>query len=490
MRLKTWCLLTLLAMSAALSAQTTPLHAVHFSSGSDAFTPSAQAELQQALWQLKPGQRLLLAGHTDAEGTAAFNNDLSLRRTQAVQAFCQSQGLHVEVAEHHGESAPVASNTTEEGRAANRRVDVCLLTSDPREPNNAGGDAQTLEAFAQAVRPLTQTFRFVPERDTALLCQNGSILYVPQGAFEGAFDGMMVKLEVTEALSKADMVLAALNTQSGDKMLESGGMIQVRAFQGKRELSLKDNKRLDVFLPSGGDLEGMQVFYADDHMNWGVDNTQTVRNFQAGNMYRFEEYYYDRMTVERCRFFSCRLPRLWSRELSDRQTIPGMRRNQQVVRRQERRTFRMLNPSLTEVYGVGTMEEVAELVAREKEVEGDMFAAFSVSQLGWINCDRFYEVERKTQLICYSDLPQPTYNYLVFEDINSIMPAQGLQGRAFFGGIPEGATAKLVSMRVVDGQSQLALTDVVLGKEPDVNLEYNDISEQALRQELQAYLNP
>ncbi len=69
-----------------------------------------------------------IAGHTDNVGGAEFNKQLSQRRANAVAQYLMSRG----VAESRimtaagGEDHPIASNATEQGRAANRRVEVTL----------------------------------------------------------------------------------------------------------------------------------------------------------------------------------------------------------------------------------------------------------------------------------------------------------------------------------------------------------------------------
>ena len=69
---------------------------------------------------------VVATGHTDSVGTEAYNQKLSMRRANAVKAFLVSKGIPADrvFTEGKGESKPVASNKTSEGRAKNRRVDV------------------------------------------------------------------------------------------------------------------------------------------------------------------------------------------------------------------------------------------------------------------------------------------------------------------------------------------------------------------------------
>ncbi len=67
-------------------------------------------------------------GHTDSQGTDSYNLALSQRRAEAVAAYLINRGTKPQrfAINGFGESQPVADNTTEDGRARNRRVDIKL----------------------------------------------------------------------------------------------------------------------------------------------------------------------------------------------------------------------------------------------------------------------------------------------------------------------------------------------------------------------------
>lgn len=70
-----------------------------------------------------------IAGHTDSSGSDSYNQQLSQRRAQAVATYLASQGVKSErlLTVGAGESYPIASNDTEQGRAANRRVELTIV---------------------------------------------------------------------------------------------------------------------------------------------------------------------------------------------------------------------------------------------------------------------------------------------------------------------------------------------------------------------------
>jgi outer membrane protein OmpA-like peptidoglycan-associated protein len=86
------------------------------------------------LQQLAPGLRdqeghaLLIQGYTDSMGTSAVNDALSLRRAEAVRDVLIAQGVAAESmrAEGLGAKRPVAGNSTPEGRAQNRRIEIVI----------------------------------------------------------------------------------------------------------------------------------------------------------------------------------------------------------------------------------------------------------------------------------------------------------------------------------------------------------------------------
>jgi outer membrane protein OmpA-like peptidoglycan-associated protein len=65
-------------------------------------------------------------GHTDSDGSDAYNQGLSERRASAVAAYLSSHGVQsARIATRgYGKTQPIASNATEEGKAANRRVEI------------------------------------------------------------------------------------------------------------------------------------------------------------------------------------------------------------------------------------------------------------------------------------------------------------------------------------------------------------------------------
>jgi outer membrane protein OmpA-like peptidoglycan-associated protein len=70
-----------------------------------------------------------VAGHTDSTGSDAYNQGLSERRANSVSAYLRSQGVIEQrlITLGMGETRPIADNSTESGRQANRRVEITMV---------------------------------------------------------------------------------------------------------------------------------------------------------------------------------------------------------------------------------------------------------------------------------------------------------------------------------------------------------------------------
>lgn len=107
------------------------LEGVTFESNSDRLQPGATEILDRVVASLKeyPGIRFEVAGHTDSDGAAAYNESLSTRRAQTVHDYLAANGISVDrmTVRGYGESRPIADNSTAVGKALNRRVALNVI---------------------------------------------------------------------------------------------------------------------------------------------------------------------------------------------------------------------------------------------------------------------------------------------------------------------------------------------------------------------------
>ncbi|AEN74055.1 OmpA/MotB domain protein [Rhodothermus marinus SG0.5JP17-172] len=96
--------------------------------------PEAREKLRRLAESLKkyPETEVLIVGHTDSTGPEEYNQRLSERRAEAAAAFLMQQGIRPSRIRTmgKGETEPIASNATEEGRQLNRRVEIAIFASE------------------------------------------------------------------------------------------------------------------------------------------------------------------------------------------------------------------------------------------------------------------------------------------------------------------------------------------------------------------------
>ena len=90
--------------------------------------PEGKAKLDDLVGKIKGInlEVIIAVGHTDSVGSDAYNQKLSVNRSEAVKAYLVSMGIEKNrvYTEGKGEKQPVADNKTAEGRAKNRRVEI------------------------------------------------------------------------------------------------------------------------------------------------------------------------------------------------------------------------------------------------------------------------------------------------------------------------------------------------------------------------------
>ena len=105
-----------------------------FASNSSTLTSAATGNIDElaATLQKYADTNIVIDGHTDSSGSDAINQPLSQRRAQAVANELTTKGVDTSriTATGYGSSQPVAPNTTEAGKASNRRVEVAIFANE------------------------------------------------------------------------------------------------------------------------------------------------------------------------------------------------------------------------------------------------------------------------------------------------------------------------------------------------------------------------
>jgi outer membrane protein OmpA-like peptidoglycan-associated protein len=104
------------------------VYGIHFDTGKSDILQDSESTLNEIvkLMQQQPELKLRVEGHTDNQGSTASNQTLSDKRAQSVVTWLTGHGVAATrlAAKGFGQAKPIADNSTEDGRAKNRRVEL------------------------------------------------------------------------------------------------------------------------------------------------------------------------------------------------------------------------------------------------------------------------------------------------------------------------------------------------------------------------------
>ena len=214
---------------------------------------------------------------------------------------------------------------------------------------------------------------------------SGNSVFFKANSFD-AFLSSEINVCIEEYISKVDFVKYGVTAQGNKGMLESQGMFNLKATCKGVEVNLKRGVVYELKIKGGNDLKPFYAFFGNEkggNLNW---SKQSDKKFKMS-------------------------------------TIQETIISEEFVEDEDRE------------YGLEYWEsEVTSLSG-------------SFSKLGWINCDRFYTEEEKITMNFKIESDKPVHVYIVFHDINSVMPAYKIMNGAYtISGIPVGKNISIVAL--------------------------------------------
>ncbi|MEZ4888124.1 MAG: OmpA family protein [Chitinophagales bacterium] len=275
-----------LLVSTAIAQETSQQVAVYFDKDKAILSIEAQNTLTSTFQSILDVEEyaVKIEAHTDDDGSLTYNQLLSERRANTVYDFLLLQGMNTDDLQivAQGETNPAFSNQTETGQQQNRRVDVFFVS---KASLQLQAKAEPKIIDFQDLKRLTTTnteqyFTISTHQEQHIEGRKGTKLTIPSHAFE-LEDGSeipttaKVEIELQEALSLEDMLLNNLSTMSGDKILETGGMISIEASYQGQKLQLKEGKNIEVAVPKNDiaveKQNDMELFYGVSQENNAMD---------------------------------------------------------------------------------------------------------------------------------------------------------------------------------------------------------------------------
>ena len=302
-----------------------------------------------------------------------------------------------------------------------------------------------------------QTFSINPREDSRLVGEQGTVITIPAFTLElknGSVPDQMT-VELKEVYGGGQLVQANLHTASGGRMLRSGGTIHLNANTNGKPAQVTNGKQLELEFPHGEDVaENMEIFNGRVDRAGNFDWVQNGLVIEREAQVR-ETFYINEQKVTKEEYYA-RMQE-WEDRKAERE-------------RQEAEWARE--------------EEINnQIAANSKAMDAYLLAS---DELGWINCDEFYDVEQKTDVIVYVDTTYRPSVRMVFDNINSVMGGDYNQqsGTVTFRDIPVGESVRLVGYSIMDGTAYMANRSVVVSNDLKSDLKLVATTKQEMEAEL------
>ncbi|WP_284650832.1 OmpA family protein [Flavobacterium terrisoli] len=403
-------------------------------------TDSAKSKLDAVILKMNLNQlkSVELNGNTDADGNSKYNITLSKNRANEVLQYLVSKGIPADKIQlrFDGENKPVAENASDTGKQQNRRVEITFAFEEEQYTNT----------IFTKLQKESQHFTGKSNEVITITGKEGTKITIPKNTLmkaNGKYAIGKIDIELQEFYKKSDAVGANLHTMSNGIMLESGGMIYIKATSKGEELQLKKGSKMTIEFASKNNPGDMQTFYGyqkkDKSVDWSTNELIPVvsEDEQDGNAY-------------------------WM-------TISTYFINDKIISRD---TVRGSSD------GLETSNKRFQRKAEEsKNVKALQNTILQSTKLGWINCDRFYDVKDKTDLFVNVDLKYKPEVRLIFKDINSIMSGYiNNDNKVVLGQIPIGQKATLIAFSCVADEVYMAVKEIEIDKNGAIDLALNKTS--------------
>lgn len=417
-----------------------------------------------------------------------------------------------------------------------------------------------------------EKFTIKSNSDTTLFGEQGTRIFIGSETFQFA-NGDVVKdsiqIQLKEFYKRSDIILSELSTESNGKLLETGGMVYIKAFANDKEIEIRPAKRIVIHFPKEDyNYNTMNLFYADDMAtdtsvtNWNIDtinlikrtlklgsfgwwdpsendstgydftpknfadtgyywnplnfyiksydfSNETIREIErTKNVNNYPEFdYWNNYGVE-CEMYistkgyikspkivtnlSSRAKREMLKFLRDvPQLESGRNKFGEVI---ERRGLLFIEPGnivplyeTDEEYVKSFDEKYSKFedspIKNMDDAEVNYYI-FSVSKLGWINCDRFIEFEEKVDLVTNTTVSPDVKLKLIFKEINGVLKPKIKEGKYVFNQIPTGQKATIVGIKNTNNELLFAFEEITINEKPIEGLKFSKITLSELRKKL------
>ncbi len=389
----------------------------------------------------------------------------------------------------------------------------------------------SLENDFKTIEKNSQDFELNTNTDTTILCKEGTLFKIPHSSFLLA-SGLTevigtIRFQVKEFYKTSDILSARLTTYSNNKILETGGMLFIKATSKGQLCKLKDNSAIEISFPFTEKKEGMLLFngnWTNQKIDWQLisqnqthqqdvieeiamypGGTAALNKFMARNLIYPDSLadmgisgmaQMDFIIDETGKVTDANFKTFTQKGFRDAilNTISKMPRWKPAKRNgvpiistySQRITFYNEEQNTNDTIFKNEFEATINDSIISKVKTADIRAyIFSTSKLGWINCDRFYS-SPKPKTDFYVDCG----NYLeldiklVFHSFKAILDNYASKKTNTFQNIPSDEAITVVVVKKINNNIFISLTESNTNLQSINNLAFEKVTMEKLKQKL------
>ena len=419
-----------------------------------------------------------------------------------------------------------------------KMINVDSSTANAVIENSGSDKSLTLADFMKSAEKKSKTYSISNSRDEVIKCPEGTIVKVKANSFvyeDGSAGNITdVELEIKEYVRTPDMLLSGLSTTSNGRLLETNGMLDIKATSKNKKLKLKNNAYLKILFPIKENKTGMKLFTGNrtpTGVNWVLAKQPEELNSNGIYLKPDEMPVMDSLTafiisqlrypkkakdnnVEGTVFVACIVNATGKAE--DPRVLQGLGFgcNEEALRivnllpnfqpatikNKPVKTMAVIpvrfnltenavgldiHPDFSKALESKYADYLDKIITNSDKEEMNYYV-FNSKNLGMINCDRFIDVENKTNLLVNQKSDENSDIKIVFKKMKSIMNGvSNVNGYNFYN-IPVGEEITIVGLKYQDNQPLVALKKTTISKDMTIDLEYKPVTLRELKTKLEA----
>lgn len=396
--------------------------------------------------------------------------------------------------------------------------------------------ATSLENDFKTIEQDFQEFEINTNFDTTFLCKDGTVFKIKRSSFLIASNLTEVKgtitFQVKEFYKISDILSARLTTYSNDNILETGGMLFIQATADGQLCKLKDNSEIEISFPFSEKKDGMLLFsgnWTNQKINWELfppneanqkKIVEEIAAFPGGNIalnnFLLRNLVYPDSLADMGIGGIVQLDFVID-ETGKVKDVNFKNRSQKGFKDAILNTFsKMPRWKPAKRNGVpikSTYSQSITFYNEEQNINDTIFKnnfeatindtninqvkaadirqyIFSTSKLGWINCDRFYNIPKPR-----TDFYVDCGNYteldvkIVFHSFKAVLDNFASKPTSKFQGIPDDEAITVVVVKKINNDTFISLTESNTNLKSINNLAFEKVTMVKLKQKLEQLNN-